>query len=384
MSTQVPPLFMLMHKGSRKPKKNLGVLEIKPCQGRGLRVVQKIGKQDPYIQIEHGVRSQRTKADKNGGQKPRWEDNFKFDIFEGDTIVRVQCLDQNLRDSSLIGQRTIDFAPVLRSYQWDGWFGLTSQGECAGDVYLEFTYYPGPDIPKPVNPPKPAVHRVTLTPAEILNQMKESEDALPPLQHKDSNESPTDAEKGPCKKIIESPKSESSVDTIRDELSSMKLDANISTTSLPNIQRGNSPKIHPQASPHHYEKLPHHAQMNHTHSIAHRNSEPIIYPNGHFYPHSEMGSSESLSSPYMMSPPSQIPRMGGVHSSGRLPSKPASLGGPGSPHLTVDRRRSKLIGPRRANSTPQEHLRESSQLPRRDTPSPSPSQVILSVHMSNR
>ncbi|ORX81454.1 hypothetical protein K493DRAFT_198600, partial [Basidiobolus meristosporus CBS 931.73] len=98
-------------------------------------------KQDPYISVEYGVRSQRSKADKNGGQKPRWEDVFKFDIFEGDTEVRIYCLDQNLRDSSLIGQRAIDFAPALKSYQWDGWFGLTFQGVPAGDVYFEFTYY---------------------------------------------------------------------------------------------------------------------------------------------------------------------------------------------------------------------------------------------------
>ncbi|KAK9767061.1 hypothetical protein K7432_003413 [Basidiobolus ranarum] len=358
MSTQVPPLFMLMHKGKRKPKKHLGVLEIKPCQGRGLRVVQKIGKQDPYILVEYGVRNQRTKADKNGGQKPCWEDVFKFDVFEEDTVLRVQCLDQNLRDSSLIGQRTIDFSPVLQSYQWDGWFGLTSQGLPAGDIYFEFTFHPGNNAPKPPNLPKPAVHRITLTPKEILYQMKESEDALPPLENTSQNmESETVSEKEPPKEMSKLPDSEVPLGTIRSEIGNTQRSSHTPHT----IKHENIQNFYANSNSSLYEKHPRHPRVSEMHSFVHRNSEPIIL-NSHFY------SPPKSSVPIKSFPENSLDKPTKRIDDWSSPKPEAPRQNSPVPSVT-DRRRSRLIGPRRANSTPE--------LPRREMSTPSSSNLAF-------
>ncbi|ORY05627.1 hypothetical protein K493DRAFT_274864 [Basidiobolus meristosporus CBS 931.73] len=126
----------------RRKAKSLGTLEVRPCKGRDLKVVQKIGKQDPFLQIEIGNKRQRTKADRNGGQKPTWNERLSFDVTEGVHRVIVKCFDQNLREHAFIGEGEIDFGPALTYYQLDKWFELNDRGVPAGEVYLEFTFFP--------------------------------------------------------------------------------------------------------------------------------------------------------------------------------------------------------------------------------------------------
>ncbi|ORX88339.1 hypothetical protein K493DRAFT_236858 [Basidiobolus meristosporus CBS 931.73] len=126
----------------KKKVKLLGTLEIRPCKGRDLRVVQKIGKQDPFLQFELGNTRKRTKADKNGGQKPTWNERISFEVPEGVHKVAVKCYDQNLREHAFIGEREIDFSPAITYYQLDNWFELKDKGDPAGEVYLEFTFFP--------------------------------------------------------------------------------------------------------------------------------------------------------------------------------------------------------------------------------------------------
>ncbi|KAK9721634.1 hypothetical protein K7432_003262 [Basidiobolus ranarum] len=146
----------------KKKTKSLGTLEVRPCKGRELRVVQKIGKQDPFLQFELGNSRQRTKADKNGGQKPTWNERLTFDITEGVHKVVVKCYDQNLREHAFIGESEVDFSPAITHYQLDSWFELKDKGEPAGEVYLEFTFFPVDGQKHP--PPLPYISPFTPSP----------------------------------------------------------------------------------------------------------------------------------------------------------------------------------------------------------------------------
>ncbi|KAK9729684.1 hypothetical protein K7432_000090 [Basidiobolus ranarum] len=145
----------------KKKSKSLGTLEVRPCKGRDLRVVQKIGKQDPFLQFELGNGRQRTKADKNGGQKPTWNERLTFEIVEGVHKVVVKCFDQNLREHAFIGEGEIDFSTAITYYQLDNWFQLKDKGEPAGEVYLEFTFFP---VDGQKNPPP-----LPFTPSPIVS-----------------------------------------------------------------------------------------------------------------------------------------------------------------------------------------------------------------------
>ncbi|KAK9722301.1 hypothetical protein K7432_002784 [Basidiobolus ranarum] len=131
-----------------------GVLEVKCCSGRDLIVVQKIGKQDPFLQFEYNATTQRIKADNNGGQKPVWNEAISFNIVEGREKLGIQCYDENLRSHAYIGELVIELKKILEQHTHDAWFPLKNKGSPAGEIYMEFTYFPADGSHKPFDPVK--------------------------------------------------------------------------------------------------------------------------------------------------------------------------------------------------------------------------------------
>ncbi|ORY03638.1 hypothetical protein K493DRAFT_206750 [Basidiobolus meristosporus CBS 931.73] len=105
-------------------------------------VVQKVGKQDPFLQFEYNANAQRIRADDNGGQKPTWNEVVTFNIVEGRDRLGIQCYDENLRTHAFIGECVLELKKILAQYTYDAWFPITNKGTAAGEIYLEFTYYP--------------------------------------------------------------------------------------------------------------------------------------------------------------------------------------------------------------------------------------------------
>ncbi|ORX91043.1 hypothetical protein K493DRAFT_229036 [Basidiobolus meristosporus CBS 931.73] len=118
-----------------------GLLVVRACGGRDLTVVQRIGKQDPYLEFKLGDENQRTHTDNNGGQKPTWGQAVKFDL-NNERELLVKCIDKNPVHDSHIGQTEILLDPVLENHQYDGWFMIKNRDSPAGEIYLELTFYP--------------------------------------------------------------------------------------------------------------------------------------------------------------------------------------------------------------------------------------------------
>ncbi|ORX86021.1 hypothetical protein K493DRAFT_238314 [Basidiobolus meristosporus CBS 931.73] len=122
-------------------KETSGLLVVRACGGRDLTVVQRIGKQDPYLEFHLGDENQRTNTDNNGGQRPTWGQAVKFDL-NNERELLVKCIDKNPVHDSHIGQTEILLDPVLKNHQYDGWFMIKNRDSPAGEIYLELTFYP--------------------------------------------------------------------------------------------------------------------------------------------------------------------------------------------------------------------------------------------------
>jgi hypothetical protein len=116
---------------------------------RNLPNKQRIGKQDPYCTVAHGSDQNRTKIDKKGGQHPRWDEEFRFEIWEdmademgrqvtasggiiaskseaappknkGTKSIAVAVYADDPKDPDLIGDAVVDITGTLKHGEFDG------------------------------------------------------------------------------------------------------------------------------------------------------------------------------------------------------------------------------------------------------------------------
>lgn len=84
-------------------------------------------KQDPYAQATLAGQTQKTKADKRGGQHPVWDEEFRFPVYadagknKENRLLEVACYKQETRgDDTLLGKGTVDIEPTLKTGEFDG------------------------------------------------------------------------------------------------------------------------------------------------------------------------------------------------------------------------------------------------------------------------
>jgi hypothetical protein len=118
---------------------------------RNLPNKQRIGKQDPYCTVTHGSEQKRTKIDKKGGQHPRWDEEFRFEIWEdmademgrqmtasggvlpnktiesvakkstkGSKSIAISVYADDPKDPDLIGDAVVDITGTLKHGEFDG------------------------------------------------------------------------------------------------------------------------------------------------------------------------------------------------------------------------------------------------------------------------
>jgi hypothetical protein len=127
-------------------KGNTGTLIIVVGRAKDLPNKRKLEKQNPYCLLRISNLTDKTKADLRGGQVPKWDEEFRFNIVpELQPILRLSVLDETKKAPTLIAEAEIDFTPVFYSSVkegYDKWHALTSGSKEAGMIYLEMTFYP--------------------------------------------------------------------------------------------------------------------------------------------------------------------------------------------------------------------------------------------------
>lgn len=134
---------------SKKKPDILGQLEIVARTARNLNQKVIVGKQSPYVQFHLNSVIKQTVCDKRGGRSPQWSDiiTFPIDIESANLTVIIYNRKSKVQ-SDYIGEVVVELNSILVDRELDSWFGLKDRDNYAGDVYLEFTYYPK-GVPKP-------------------------------------------------------------------------------------------------------------------------------------------------------------------------------------------------------------------------------------------
>ncbi|CAO3625403.1 unnamed protein product [Cunninghamella blakesleeana] len=99
------------------------------------------GSQDPFCVFKLGSLAKKTKIDKRGGQNPIWDDQINLAVPGGVTRLFFQIFHGQTSSENLISEGHVDLHEVLRKGEHDGFFPLIYNGNKAGRIYLELTFY---------------------------------------------------------------------------------------------------------------------------------------------------------------------------------------------------------------------------------------------------
>lgn len=124
----------------------VGILSITTIEGRNLKSMELIGKQDPYCKFELGSYSKRGKTVNKGGKNPYFgEEELLFWIAEGAWInnMVLSCYDEDVGSDDLIGTATFSVLRFMRDIgSKEHLVPLKNNNKDAGEVLLKFEFLP--------------------------------------------------------------------------------------------------------------------------------------------------------------------------------------------------------------------------------------------------
>jgi len=123
-----------------------GVLQITVHNGVGLRDVQTLGKQDPFLQLSFDGDKISGKEHDNGGKNPRWDQTFHFplDAKNTQTKLKIRVSDKNITLNTQIGEVEIAVSGLLQTphvgvkHEFD----LLYESKSSGKLYATTTWFP--------------------------------------------------------------------------------------------------------------------------------------------------------------------------------------------------------------------------------------------------
>jgi Ca2+-dependent lipid-binding protein len=95
-----------------------GMMQITMFEARGLRNIDPMGQQDPYVQLALGKHyKKRTKSVKNGGTTPYFQEEDILLWLDQDNWVenlKVQLLDEDAKEDKPIGETEFSLLPYMK------------------------------------------------------------------------------------------------------------------------------------------------------------------------------------------------------------------------------------------------------------------------------
>jgi hypothetical protein len=126
-----------------------GVLEVLVVEGKGLKSVSALSKQDPYVKLMMDVEQVRSKVHNNGGKNPTWNQTLCLNVIPGQTILKVECWDSDLVSDDYIGGAVVNLEQILKTGSQDMWVDLRSQsGSNSGQIRL-VVYFKSKNVEAP-------------------------------------------------------------------------------------------------------------------------------------------------------------------------------------------------------------------------------------------
>lgn len=124
----------------------VGMISIVLIEGRNLKSMELVGKQDPYCKLTLGAFSKRGKTVQKGGRNPYFgEEELLFWITEDlwTNKMQLSLFDEDIGSDDLIGDAQFS---VLHFMEYLGAqehvIGIKNKGQSAGDVLLKFEFFP--------------------------------------------------------------------------------------------------------------------------------------------------------------------------------------------------------------------------------------------------
>lgn len=112
-----------------------GKLEVTIVEGRNLKNRDFFGQNDAYVEIYLEKKYRQRTTIKKNSNNPIWDEEFTFNIHEGDHTIRFAVYDDDLIGRDSIGHGKIKLKHVFENNQFDDWiklpahFGLSLHGE---------------------------------------------------------------------------------------------------------------------------------------------------------------------------------------------------------------------------------------------------------------
>lgn len=139
-----------------------GRLTIEVLEGRDLRSVETIGRQDPYVVLRTSGQAttitRRTGVDTDGGTEPRWNETVQMMLVDQFTM-QIECWDHDVIGSDdLIGQCQFSLLPVFKKGIVEAWVTIKAQSSYgdakdAGQVKFRFEFTGPPGVAFPQHQP---------------------------------------------------------------------------------------------------------------------------------------------------------------------------------------------------------------------------------------
>ncbi|TMW66507.1 hypothetical protein Poli38472_004272 [Pythium oligandrum] len=124
----------------------VGMISVVLLEGRNLKSMELIGKQDPYCKLTIGSFTKRGKTVQKGGRNPYFgEEELLFWITEDLWVNKMQLsvFDEDTGSDDLIGEAQFSVLHFMESLQSEEHaIPLKNSGQKAGDVVMRVTFYP--------------------------------------------------------------------------------------------------------------------------------------------------------------------------------------------------------------------------------------------------
>ena len=115
-----------------------GRLRIKPLSAQLLKDCDTFGKMDPYVKVQVGADTQKSKVAKDMGKTPNWQDELDFAIAGAQSAYIAMYDHDKLSKDEFIGDITIPLRDIFVRQNVTNTYELKNNGADAGKIQIHF------------------------------------------------------------------------------------------------------------------------------------------------------------------------------------------------------------------------------------------------------
>ena len=119
-----------------------GILTLRPLEGKLTRDTEVLGSMSPYLTFTFGGKKYKSKVHDNAGKKPKWTDEFVFEIESVEDEMTMRVWDQDMTTSDAVGFTKIKMSSLMINCGVESWFTIMYDNKPAGEILLQTTFEP--------------------------------------------------------------------------------------------------------------------------------------------------------------------------------------------------------------------------------------------------